>query len=145
MTHEPPPPPPSRVVHRSQTINRTLPTTFRESEIKRIKTVCSQYSQYRFTVRLKWVKSTVSVESRVFDLNLWGAVSIFACFLIVRFVLPPWISLYFFDICIHVIISCKNNDSVSWERKETHSFRGIVVKKAKIHSIFSRFEFKQLS
>ena len=29
-----------------------------------------------------------------------------------------WISLYFFAICIHVIISCKNNDSVSWERKK---------------------------
>ena len=47
-----------------------------------------------------------------------GVVSILACFLIVRFVLPPWISLYFFDICIHVIISCKNNDSVSWEHKK---------------------------
>ena len=46
-----------------------------------------------------------------------GVVSILTCFLIVRFVLPPWISFYFFDICIHVIISCKNNDSVSWERK----------------------------
>ena len=47
-----------------------------------------------------------------------GLVSIFACFLIVRFVLPPWISLNFFDICIHVIILCKKNDSVSWERKK---------------------------
>ena len=33
----PPPPPPSRVVHRSQVINRTLPTTLRGSEKKRIK------------------------------------------------------------------------------------------------------------
>ena len=47
MTHEPTPPPPhpppSRVVHRSQIINRTLPTTLRGSEKKRIKTVCTQY------------------------------------------------------------------------------------------------------
>ena len=70
--------------------------------------------------------------------------SIFACFLIVRFVLPPWISLYFFDICIHVIISCKNNDSVSRERKKRILLEN--VKKAKIHSFLSsRFEFKQLS
>ena len=38
MTLDPPPhPPPSRVVHRSQIINRTLPTTLRGSEKRRIK------------------------------------------------------------------------------------------------------------
>ena len=37
MTLDPPHPPPSRVVHRSQIINRTLPTTLRGSEKKRIK------------------------------------------------------------------------------------------------------------
>ena len=37
-------------------------------------------SQYRFTVRLKWVKSTVSVESRVFGLNLWGGGKYFRMF-----------------------------------------------------------------
>ena len=37
-------------------------------------------SQYRFTVRLKWVKSTVSVESRVFGLNLWGGGKYFGMF-----------------------------------------------------------------
>ena len=41
MPHDPPPPSPAtpRVVHRSQTINRTLPTTLCGSEKKRIKTV----------------------------------------------------------------------------------------------------------
>ena len=58
-------------------------------------------------------------------------VSIFACFLIVRFVLPPWISLYFFGICINVIISCKNNDSVSWERKKRILLEGQLSKKRK--------------
>ena len=38
-----PPRSPSRLVHRSQTINRTLPTTLRGSEKKCIKTVCTQY------------------------------------------------------------------------------------------------------
>ena len=68
---------------------------------------------------------------------------ILACFLIVRFVLPPWISLYFFDICIHVV---QKQQQCIVGAQETHSFRGIVVKKAKIHSFLSsRFEFKQLS
>ena len=70
------------------------------------------------------MKSTVSVESRVFGLDLGGGDKYFRMFLIVRVVLPPWISLYFFDICIHVIISCKNNDSVSWERKKRILFEG---------------------
>ena len=41
MIHDspPPPPPPPRLVHRSQTINRTLPTTLHGSEKKRIKTI----------------------------------------------------------------------------------------------------------
>ena len=38
------------------------------------------HTQYRFTVRLKWVKSTVSVESRVFGLNLWGGGKYFRMF-----------------------------------------------------------------
>ena len=58
-------------------------------------------------------------------------VSILACFPIVRFVLPPWTSLYFFDIYIHVIISCKNNDSVSWERKKRILLEGLLSKKRK--------------
>ena len=37
-------------------------------------------TQYRFTVRLKWVKSTVSIESRVFGLNLWGGGKYFRMF-----------------------------------------------------------------
>ena len=77
------------------------------------------------------MKSTVSVESRVFGIICEGVVSILACFLIVRVVLPPWISLYFFDICIHVIISCKNNDSVSWERKKRILSEGYVSNKRK--------------
>ena len=37
-------------------------------------------TQYRFTVRLKLVKSTVSVEVRVFGLNLLGGGKYFGMF-----------------------------------------------------------------
>ena len=73
----------------------------------------------------RWCLLNLTVPGFSLNLTVRG-VSHKHCLLtfFIRFVLPPWISLYFFDICIHVIISCKNNDSVSWELKKRILFEG---------------------
>ena len=93
-------------------------------------------------------KFPYSLYSVFFLLESQGGGKFSASFLIFSIVLPRF-SLCFFqkksDICKHIIISCKNNDSVSCERKKRIPLKGSFKKKEKKSQLFSsRFEFKQL-
>ena len=78
----------------------------------------------------KWVKSTVSVDSRVFGLNLWGGGKYFRMFSYIQ-ICPSAVDLIIFLWYMH---TCHN--IVQKQRQcivgahETHSLRGIVVKKS---------------